>query len=202
MSPVLEGGFLTTGPPGKSPVYFPQAWWHFIFPPMLQGSWGSDSVPILEMQILRPSQQVPCPKPQSWNSKTGSQIQPSRLQIHHCLNFVLSCSVGSGSFRPCTCSLPGSSVHGVLQARVLEWVAMLSSRGIFPGLLHCRQILYGLSRQESPTNPTGVYWERMLGRSLLVLTRKKDNKAKVPSPGLCHWECVPRSCSIWVTRAG
>ena len=27
------------------------------------------------------------------------------------------------------CSLPGSSVHGILQARILEWVAMLFSRG-------------------------------------------------------------------------
>ena len=27
---------------------------------------------------------------------------------------------------------PGSSVHGILQARILEWVAMPSSRGIFP----------------------------------------------------------------------
>ena len=27
------------------------------------------------------------------------------------------------------CSPPGSSVHGVLQARILEWVAMSSSRG-------------------------------------------------------------------------
>ena len=26
-------------------------------------------------------------------------------------------------------SLPGSSVHGLLQARILEWVAMPSSRG-------------------------------------------------------------------------
>ena len=26
---------------------------------------------------------------------------------------------------------PGSSVHGISQARILEWVAMLSSRGIF-----------------------------------------------------------------------
>ena len=26
------------------------------------------------------------------------------------------------------CSQPGSSVHGILQARILEWVAMLSSR--------------------------------------------------------------------------
>ena len=27
------------------------------------------------------------------------------------------------------CSLPGSSVHGILQARILEWVATSSSRG-------------------------------------------------------------------------
>ena len=29
------------------------------------------------------------------------------------------------------CRLSGSSVHGILQARILEWVAMPSSRGIF-----------------------------------------------------------------------
>jgi len=29
------------------------------------------------------------------------------------------------------CSLPGSSVHGILQARIQKWVAMPSSRGIF-----------------------------------------------------------------------
>ena len=30
---------------------------------------------------------------------------------------------------PTDCSTPGSSVHGILQARILEWVAMPSSRG-------------------------------------------------------------------------
>ena len=30
---------------------------------------------------------------------------------------------------PIDCSLPGSSVHGILQARVLEWVAISFSRG-------------------------------------------------------------------------
>ena len=30
---------------------------------------------------------------------------------------------------PRDCSLPGSSVQGILQARILEWVAMPSSRG-------------------------------------------------------------------------
>ena len=43
------------------------------------------------------------------------------------------------------CSPPGSSVHGILQARTLEWAAMTSSGGVFPiqGLnLHCGWILY------------------------------------------------------------
>ena len=50
------------------------------------------------------------------------------------------------------CSLPGSSVHGIFQATVLESVAISFSR-IFPtqglnlGLPHCRQMLYHLSRQ-------------------------------------------------------
>ena len=30
---------------------------------------------------------------------------------------------------PMGCSLPGSSVHGILQSRILEWVAISSSRG-------------------------------------------------------------------------
>ena len=30
---------------------------------------------------------------------------------------------------PMDCSLPGSSDHEILQTRILEWVAMLSSRG-------------------------------------------------------------------------
>ena len=44
-----------------------------------------------------------------------------------------------------------STVHGILQARVLEWVAIPFLQGIFPtqglnlGLLHCRKILYHLN---------------------------------------------------------
>ena len=45
-------------------------------------------------------------------------------------------------------SLPGSSVHGILQARVLEWVAIPFSTGSSKPkdrTLHCRQILYRLN---------------------------------------------------------
>ena len=44
-------------------------------------------------------------------------------------------------------SPPGSSAHGISQARILEWVAIFFSRdlpnpGIKPHLLHCRCILH------------------------------------------------------------
>ena len=46
---------------------------------------------------------------------------------HNCA--VLSCSVVLTLFDPMDCS-PGSSVHGILQVRILEWVAMPSSRDL------------------------------------------------------------------------
>ena len=57
---------------------------------------------------------------------------------------------------PVDCSPPGFSVHGILHARILEWIAVFFSRGIFltqgsnVSLLHHRQILYHLSHQGSP----------------------------------------------------
>ena len=50
----------------------------------------------------------------------------------------------------------GYTVHGILQARILEWVAVPFSRGSSqpresnPGLPHCRWILYQLSNQRGP----------------------------------------------------
>ena len=35
---------------------------------------------------------------------------------------------------PMDCSPPGSSVHGILQARVLEWVAVAFSKEVFLGV--------------------------------------------------------------------
>ena len=62
-------------------------------------------------------------------------------------------------YDPMDCSPPGSSVRGILQARILEWIAIFFSRGssqprdwtqlptqgVNPGLLYCRQILYQLT---------------------------------------------------------
>ena len=54
------------------------------------------------------------------------------------------------------CDSMDSTVHGILQARILEWVACSLLQGIFPtqgsnpGPLHCRWILYQVSHTRSP----------------------------------------------------
>ena len=60
-----------------------------------------------------------------------------------------SCSVMSDSFDPMD-----YIVHGILQARILKWEALLlqaifPNQGLNPGVSHCRWILYQLSHQGS-----------------------------------------------------
>ena len=58
------------------------------------------------------------------------------------------------------CSLPGSSVHGILSARILEWVAVSFSRG-----------------SSRPRDQTWV--SRIAGRRFnLWVTREAQNKSK------------------------
>ena len=61
--------------------------------------------------------------------------------------FALSCQLFCS---PMGCSPPGSSVHGSLQARMLEWVAISSSRG-----------------SSRPRNGTHVSYVSCIGRRVL-----------------------------------
>jgi len=60
------------------------------------------------------------------------------------------------------CSPPGSSVHEISQAKILEWVAISFSRGSSrPGDQACifcisRRVLYRLSYQGSPWDDEAV----------------------------------------------
>ena len=54
-----------------------------------------------------------------------SQPWPGQILSHVLCLVAQSCPI----CEPIGCSPPGSSVHGDLQARILEWVAMPSSRG-------------------------------------------------------------------------
>ena len=73
---------------------------------------------------------------------------------------------------PMDSSPPGSSVHGILQARIPEWIPRPSSRGSSHGwnlhllyLLHCRWILYPLSHLGSPLIAEFLIFSRSLLRS-------------------------------------
>ena len=83
-------------------------------------------------------------------------------------NMCMRASVHAKSLQSCPtlcdpmdCSPPGSSVHGILQARTLEWVAMTSSRGSsWPRdwtQVSCigRQFLYHERHLESPRKNIG-----------------------------------------------
>ena len=55
-------------------------------------------------------------------------IKASRNSFHYPLSYL--CMLSRPTLcNPTDCSPPGSSVHGIPQARILEWVAILSSRG-------------------------------------------------------------------------
>ena len=56
--------------------------------------------------------------------------------------------------KPMDCSLPGSSVHGILLARILEWIAISSCRG-----------------SSSPSDQTHVSYVSCTGRGPLYHSR-------------------------------
>ena len=78
------------------------------------------------------------PKP----NKNGRELQTNLTCIYTCKNLteilVLVAQSCPTLCDPMDCSLPGSSVHKIFQARILEWVAISFSRdlpnpGIEPG---------------------------------------------------------------------
>ena len=86
------------------------------------------------------------------NTKTTGWVSSYKGQLLF-LPCVLVAQTCPTLCHPMDCSPPGPSVHGILQARILEWVAIPSSRrstqGSNPCLPHCRQMLYCLSHWRS-----------------------------------------------------
>ena len=77
---------------------------------------------------------------------------------------------------PMDCSPPGSSVHRILQARILEWVAIFFSRGSCQpkdANPHCRQILYHWATWEA-------LWS-LLGKHKLLMLQERTQKEFIES---------------------
>ena len=109
---------------------------------------------------LFPSKLQPRPSENSFKSMRTRQARVSEQKessFKLTRSLLVLCLAAQSCLPPCDprdCNPPGSSVHGILQARILEWVALLHgifpTQGSNPGLPHCRQILYRLNYQGSP----------------------------------------------------
>ena len=69
------------------------------------------------------------------NNNNGNNYNNNTISPLHCSSLISHACVHAKSLQssltlcdPVDCSPPGCSVHGVLQARILEWAAMPSSR--------------------------------------------------------------------------
>ena len=82
---------------------------------------------------------------EGWPASVCSPLHPQHLT--QCMSVLVAQSRPT-LCDPMNCSRPGSSLHRILLARILEWVAISLLQGIFltqgsnPGLPHCRQIFF------------------------------------------------------------
>ena len=97
-------------------------------------------------------------------------------------NHVLSHSVMSDSVQPHRPYVAHQAPlsMGILQARILEWIAMPSSSGIFPtqGSNPGLQILYHLNHQGSPKEPQTIHKQMHLTCSTKFFFTKKQSWAR------------------------
>ena len=78
---------------------------------------------------MRPHRQQPTRLPRPWdspgkNTGVGCHFLPQCMKVRSESEVAQSCPTLSD---PMDCSLPGSSVHGIFKARVLEWGAVAFS---------------------------------------------------------------------------
>ena len=79
---------------------------------------------------VQPHRQQPTRLPRPWaslgkNTGVGCHFLLQCMKVRSKSEVTQSCPTLSN---PMDCSLPGSSVHGIFQARVLEWVAIAFSQ--------------------------------------------------------------------------
>ena len=87
------------------------------------------------------------------NTGVGCHFLLQCMKVKSESEVAQSCSTLSD---PMDCSLPGSSVHGIFQARVLEWGAIAGPVIPLAGAFHCTQAKAKVATVESHTKVTGA----------------------------------------------
>ena len=90
------------------------------------------------------------PKGKCWGFSSWQVLLVRTFLPPCCAKSLWSCLI---LCNPMVCSPPGSSVHGILQARILEWIAISFSWGSFPIQGSNPSLLCLLHWQESSLSP-------------------------------------------------
>ena len=110
---------------------------------------------------------------------------------------------------PMGCSLPGSCVHGILQARILEWAAVPSSRGSsrprdrtsvsYVCLLHWQAGSLPLAPPGKPIPPSPTFFFSQLCWDVIDIYCYSNISFKHTTwwLGVCiHWEMITTRSSV------
>ena len=173
----LAGGFLPTVPPGKSGRLLT---WRFRVPHsrkmkadslkdwLLSQSWhtaisytlpaAAAAVASVMSNSVRPHIRQPIRLPRPWDSP-GKNTGVGCHFLLQCMKVKSESEVAQSCptlLDPMDCSLPGSSIHGIFQARVLEWGAIAFSdtlpmlEQITSSDSRCKGAIEGCEYQEIP----------------------------------------------------
>ena len=127
-----------------------------------------------------------------WDGDEMSAFSNARRSAtHHCCLVAQSCLTLCD---PMVCSLPGSSVRGIFQARILKWIAIFLSRGSSrPRDWTC---VSGIGRffttwatRETPAHHKG--WESFLATGWYRLG--------ISAWSVKAWEMRPLGCGLWTS---
>ena len=135
-------------------------------------------VPLLFLSSQNSADTISKPSAHSEPGHRCTQRDNSVLVIQSCLT-VCGCL-----WLPVDCSPPGYSVHGLLQTRILEWVAMPVSRGI--SLSRDQTQVFLLQVDTLPFEPPGK-------------PQKDNESSQILCGSLGHWGC---GWEYGPTRAG
>ena len=146
-------------------------------------------------ESVRPHRRKPTRLPRPWdspgkNTGVGCHFLLQCRKVKSENEVAQSCPTFSD---PMDCSLPGSSTHGIFQARVLEWVAISFSRRrtwqptlvFLPGEFHGEKSLAGSSLQGCKESDTME--QLTLSLSFIPMLRRiLFFQRKCTSSGLAH----------------
>ena len=109
---------------------------------------------------VRPHRWQPTRLPRPWdspgkNTGVGCHFLLQYMKVKSESEVAQSCPI---LYDPINCSLPGSSIHGIFQARVLEWGAIAFSRGNGQILINDQPPTTEPGRNRNSEQPSYKHW--------------------------------------------